>query len=409
MSKLMRKVSKGFTLIELLIAMGIASLLGVTIVFMFQTAFDAYLFSEEQAFMYKILDDVLEKVSGEDFKQYGIKDALQILEANPDSISFSCLWIDELRCSKGKQEKFTLSRPYKLGSPIPICEFRINNSEDFQPMPITFISRNTDIRDKSQDIVIPGKELPAGAQVRIIFEPEVEDISDVIMKITWQPERGGFLRTYKNKSEVIPRNRYHGFKVIQARFQYFDNTNTEIPAPVPEELLSLISAVRFSLIVEKEDGEKKREGTTFINLRNSRGTGKGLTIRKGTKIKIPDSRNIQTFSLGNIAGVNDGDIIQLKTQTEEGKSWRITLRLAINNNLGVIERYTIEYPAGVIVYSEKIDQTIDLPFNFLTIGRNGRYDYDYDSDVENVVDLEGSVFLEVEEMTVQGAAIFVRP
>jgi len=36
--------------------------------------------------MQKILDETLEEISGEGFRNYGIKDALEILEAKEDSI-----------------------------------------------------------------------------------------------------------------------------------------------------------------------------------------------------------------------------------------------------------------------------------------------------------------------------------
>jgi hypothetical protein len=81
----------------------------------------------------------------------------------------------------------------------------------------------------------------------------------------------------------------------------------------------------------------------------------------------------------------------------------------IKNGLPVIKEYSIDYPPGLTVYSETINQTTDLPLNFLAIGKNGRYDYDYDDNTENVVDLKGKVMLTVEKMTVDGAALFIRP
>ena len=97
------------------------------------------------------------------------------------------------------------------------------------------------------------------------------------------------------------------------------------------------------------------------------------------------------------------------TSPKKGKAWRITLELGIKDELPIIERYRIDYPPGFVVYSEKINFPLELPFSLLNIGANGRYDYDFDKDVENVVNLKGDVFLSVEKMTAQGAALFVRP
>jgi len=404
-----RGTKHAFTLIELLIAIAISTILGGATVLMLRSGLDAYIYSEEQALIQKVLGETLEEISGESFKAYGIKDALEILEAKEDSITFLPLWVDDSHRPSGKKQKFILNRTFSLGSSLPTLELRANDREDFVPAPITFIPHQETSKGKPQDSVIPNEPLATGSQAHIVFQPDPQRFSDVIMRLSWDSLGGRFLRIYINKTEVIPKSKYKGFKLTQARFQYFDNTNMEIPAPVLAQLLSAISAVRISLSLESKSQGKMWEASRFINLRNSRAFGKGVIIRKGTQIKIPDSYHIRTFSLGNIMGVKDGDIIQLKAQPQQGKAWRITIELGIKNDLPIIERYTIDYPPGLTVYSEEINLSCDLPFNLLTIGRNGRYDYDFDKDVENVVDLKGDVFLSVEEMTVQGAALFIRP
>lgn len=401
---------RGLTLIELIISISIAALLGAAIVFMFRSGIDAYLFSENQALMQKIIDDTLEDISGEGFRSYGIKDAVEIIEAKKDSFKFSCLWIDESPPQGSKKGTYTLTQPYKLGSPIPVFESRATEKDKFTPVPITFVSGSQKDKEKVKDTVIVGESLPAGSEVRIIFEPESRISSGVVMSLIWSSEEGKFLRTYKDKTEAVLKNEYKEFKFTQAEFQYFDNTNTEIPSPVSEDLLTAVSAVRVNLVLEKGKGDEKRQGAAFINLRNTRSSGKGLTIRKGTSIKIPDSRNVRTFSIGNISGVKQGDQIQLTAQSlTRQKAWRITIRFGIKDNQPVIEGYSIDYPLGTTVYFEEINRTVDIPFNLMDIGKNGRYDYDFDEKGDNVVDLEGEVVLTVDEMTVPGAAVFIRP
>ncbi len=403
-----RGTKHALTLIELLIAIAISTILGGATVLMLRSGLDAYIYSEEQALIQKVLDETLEEISGEGFRTSGIKDSLGVLEAKEDSISFLPLWVDDSHRPSGKKQKFILNRTFSLGSSLPTLESRTNDKEAFLPRPITFIPHQETGKGKPQDLIIPNEPLATGSQAHIVFQPDPTRYSDVIMRLSWDSLNGRFLRTYKNKTEIIPKDRYKGFKLIQAKFQYFDNTNTEIPAPVSAELLSIISAVRVSLSLESKSQGKIKEAFRFINLRNSRAFGKGITIRKGTQIKIPDSHHIRTFSLGNIMGVKDKDTIQLKAQPQQGKAWRITIELGIKHGLPTIERYTIDYPVGFPVYSEEINLTCDIPFNLLTIGKNGRYDYDFDKDVENVVDLKGDVFLSVEEMTVQGAALFIK-
>jgi len=404
-----QKLNRAVTLMELLIAIAISTLLGATTVTMLTSSLDAYFFSEEQALVQKILDETLEEISGESMRTHGIKDALEILEAKEDSISFICLWVDDSHRFSSKKRSFTLNRPFKLGSPIPIFEFRTNNKESFKPASISFIPYQQIFKGKPQDAVILNEPIPTGSQVRIIFQPEPKQAPDVIMNLSWDSKIGRILRTYKNKTESIPKKQYKELKLIEAKFQYFDNTNTQIPASVPEELLSSISAVKITLRLESKEQRKTYQASSFVSLRNTHAFGKGIIIRQGTQIKIPDSHHIRTFSVGNIVGAKDKNVIQLKAQPQQGRAWRITIELGTKDKLLIIEKYSIEYPPGLIVYSEKINLSAELPFNLLSIGRGGRYDYDFDEDVDNVVDLKRDVLLTVEKMTAQGAAIFIRP
>ncbi len=398
---------KGLTLLELLIAIGISAILGGTTVFMLRTSLDAYLFTEEEALIQKILSETLNELSGNSYNVPGIKDALEILEAREDSFSFVPLWVDDShRVTSGKR-RFILNRPFKPGAALPIAECEIPG-EEHKFLSITFIPNEEPTKATLNDIVILNEPLKPNARLRFLFHPDATSFTDVVMKIKWDSNQGCFLRSYKNKTEKIPKYSYKGFKLTGARFQYFDNSNAEISTPVPEELIPNISAVRLSLSLT-QGNSKAREAVVFINLRNSRAFGKGIVIHQGTRIKIPDSHNIRTFSLGNIIGVKQGDVIQLEAQPTRGKSWRITLELGIKDKLPIIKRYIIDYPPGATVYSETINQTLDLPLNFLTLGGNGRYDYDFDKDVDNIVNLKGDVVLSVEKMGPLGAAIFIRP
>ncbi len=377
---------------------------------MLRSGLDAYLYSEEQAIIHKVLDETLEEISGEGFRTYGIKDALGIHEAKADAINFSCLWVDDSHRASGKQQTLILNRSVKLGSPTPIFEFKAREKDNFTPWPISFIPHQEPARGKKEDKVILNESLESGSQSKIIFEADSRNQPDVLMKIKWDVQEARFVRTYANRIEVIPKEKFKGLKLNQARFQYYDNSNIELPVPVPEELLSSISAVRVTLELRPDRIEEKvRQASAFIALRNSRTSGKGIIIRKGARIKIPDSRHIKTLGIGNVVGVKQGDIIQLRAQPQQGRAWRVKLGLGVKDKAPILEKYSIEYPPGVTVYSETVKLSLDIPFNLLTIGKNGRYAYAFVKETENVVDVKGDVFLVVEEIDPQGAALFVRP
>ncbi|MFH1397977.1 MAG: type II secretion system protein [Candidatus Omnitrophota bacterium] len=399
-----------FTLIELLITISISTILGGAIVLMLGSSLDAYLYSEEQAIIHKVLDEVLEEISGEGFRTYGIKDALGIYEAKADVINFSCLWVDTTHRVSGKQQTLILNRSVKLGSPMPILELKAKEKDSFIPWAISFIPHQESTRGKKEDKIMLGESLGDGPESKIIFEADAMNQPDVLMKIKWDAQEARFVRTYANRIEVIPKEKFKGLKLTQARFQYYDNSNTELPVPVPEESLSSISAVKVTLELKPDRlGEKVRQASAFINLRNSRATGKGIIIRKGTRIKIPDSRHIKTLGVANVVGVKPGDIIQLITQPQQGKAWRVKLGLGVKDKVPILEKYSIEYPPGIAVYSETVNFSLDIPFNLLTIGKNGRFAYAFVKEGENVVDVQGDVFLVVEEMDPQGGALFIRP
>ena len=70
---------------------------------------------------------------------------------------------------------------------------------------------------------------------------------------------------------------------------------------------------------------------------------------------------------------------------------------------------TVDYPPGTPIYTDYPKSSVDLGINLLLLDSSGMFDYDDDDDVDDTVILEGDVDLEVTEMSVKGAGLFVRP
>ena len=85
------------------------------------------------------------------------------------------------------------------------------------------------------------------------------------------------------------------------------------------------------------------------------------------------------------------------------------IELGYDDKTPILKRYSVQYPAGRTVYAETINLTTDLPLNFMNLGGNGRYDYDFEKETNNVANLEGNVELVVTKMDADGAALFIRP
>ena len=69
----------------------------------------------------------------------------------------------------------------------------------------------------------------------------------------------------------------------------------------------------------------------------------------------------------------------------------------------------VEYPPDTPVFMDFPKSGADLGLNLKLLGTDGLYDYDDDEDVEDTVKLEGHVELEVTEMNMKGAGLFMRP
>ncbi len=419
----MTQPNRAVTLIELLIAMAVTAVLTGVITLTLRTGFDTYSFGQEQVLLEKALDDSLEEIGSGGFESYGIKDALEVLSVSPVSIAFVPLWVDESHriepSLSDKPQEFILERPFKAGASLPIAEvseplspadLRQGKRRAWRAVPITFIQGARRDASKVNDKVSLNIPVDSDNAIRFVFQPEAKYFPDCVMTIGWDGKR--ITRTYRGKADTLPKYDIPGITLANFKFQYFDNTNTEVEPR--NDLIPNITAIKLNLesaVVTKAKRAKPvtKNGFVFINIRNTRTAGTGLIIRQGSHFKIPDSRRIRVFTLANVVGAREGGIIEIEARPKEGKIWKVRIQLGYYDGKPALKKYFVEYPAGRVAYSETINLTTNIPLNFLTLGANNRYDYDFDKDGNNVVNLEGDVELVVTRMDATGAALFIRP
>ena len=402
---------KGFTLMELLIVIAVSSILVGVITFTLKTSLDIFNFVQDDIFLQKSLDDMFQEMVGGDYKVYGIKDSLEIVQATATSITFVPPWVDDGHTVKSplhNKQQFVFNRPIKSGASLPLGEVLEKNSKEWRAVQIVVFLDEEKKRLSLKNKAILNEPVPAGSKVRFIYHPETEGFPDTKMTIEFLD--GKIMRHYKGKSEVIPKDMLGDIVLQDAKFQYFDNTNTEIlpdasTGNIASKNILNITAIKITL---KISAEQTKQGSVFINLRNTSSAGASLIIREGTELRISNSKDIRAFSLLNISGVKEGDRIVLQAESDHGETWRANIELGIKNNLEVIKRYTIEYPVGKVIYSDNVNLSAASPLSFLT-SSDGSYDYDWDEDANNIVNLEGKVTLSVIRMDADGAALFVRP
>ena len=172
--------------------------------------------------------------------------------------------------------------------------------------------------------------------------------------------------------------------------------------------LTSISA-GVEIFIEAEIQGTKQEMLSFCSIRNAPLKMGYVSLQKGAEIPIPPSAEIHSLLLTNFSGVENSDEIHRVARPRNGKEWGVTIRFERAGEAPPrIASYTLEYPLGNVVYSEFPRTTAEGGFDLLTAGPNGLFDYDDDMEIEDVVLVEGEVMLEVTEMDIEGAGLFVR-
>jgi len=379
----------------------------------------------------KALDEAMDEVSGASFDDYGIKDALEILEITPTSITFVPMWVDDSHTINSEhQDKrllekspFILNRPVKPGAPLPIAEALApnlrNTRERWRTVPITFIPGQNKDPLRPDDRVFLNEPVAAQSQIRFIFHPEAKDFSDCAVTIKWEGDR--ITRKYKGKIQSIPSHNVSGVVLSGFSLRYFDNTNSEL-VPDKDKIPSITGAqINISTALKntsegsmlktpfKPQTRVFKEGVTFVSLRNSRAAGGGLLIQQGTRIKVSDSHGVRMFSLSNVSGIKDNGRIELELKPKKGNIWKVIIELGFDADTPLIKKYSIEYPAGNKIFSQVVNLTTDLPLNFMNLSPTASYGFSGELDKRRLVNVTGDVELMVTRMDARGAMLFIRP
>jgi len=292
-----RKISsiKGLSLIELLITLAISSIIVGVIAFTLQTCLDTFFYVQDDIFLQKVLDETLQTISGGDYQNYGVEDSLEIIDANISSIAFVPLWVDDTHISGSSAEKkqeFILNYPFKAGATLPIGEVleKVGKEMIWRQKSLTLLIAGEDQGADFKDRVYFNESVPSNAKVRFIYHPDSAKSKESIM--TMRLTNQGILREYRNKKTYLPAHVIDLFRVEDIKFQYFDNLNKEIQVDsgtgaLSKTLIPNITALR--IILKVGGGDLSKEASAFFNIRNTRSSGLGIIIRKGTELKIPNS------------------------------------------------------------------------------------------------------------------------
>ncbi|MFH1753079.1 MAG: hypothetical protein ABH875_02750, partial [Candidatus Omnitrophota bacterium] len=395
-----------FTLIELIISIAITVIIVGAIYFSLDTAMQSWEYIKDQLAIQKVLNETVDKIMSGSVVVFGIKDALEILNAGENRAEFVPPWTDNTHTVSDYNYKYTLNGNIKPGTPPPIGEVRLSDEEPYRIVSVSIVEEEASARS----LVRLGEAIPGGYQLRFTYHVDPVSISEAVKSIWWDPEELEVFSEYKGKVSSMSENTF-GVDITRMELRYYDKANNLITESqwVDGRDIGIIAGVE--LVLEARLGQYKAEAISFVALRNASTRSGYFPIHEGMKLNIPDSYDIHTLILKNITGVNNGDTIELKAIPDSDKTWRI--RIVFSRSALIrpkIEQYVIEYPPGNEVLVEYPRTDMGAGLNLLALGTNGRYDYDYDGeDFDDKVLFKGDVTLEIERMDIKGAGIFVRP
>ena len=405
----------GFTMVELLVAVAVTSLIGSVIAAVLAAGFDSWIYSNNKLILQKTTNDLINYLIDGGFDSEGIRDLVDLKNATGSSISFTNLWHDDTHKADplmNREQEFTLNRQFKAGSSVPMGQVKRAGTDEYVTVPIEFIYGEGTDPDKPDDVIKFLDPLPVSARVKAVFTPDGDADPSTQRHFAWDSKTKRVFETYNGKTEDIIK-RDDKTKIYALSFMYYDNLNQPVNTSGGEfsvnDLRKITGVKIYIFAARKSDW---LETTTYTNIRNV--SSIGVSIVAGSEVPIPTTDKIKAFSIGNFyGGAGKDNVITLLATPKKGKAWRIMLKISKESeNKMQVDYFQMEYPPGTKVAS----MYVELPFyadefvNLMTLDRTGKYDYDEDTSIYDIVHvISAPVILKVERCDFDGAQLFVRP
>ncbi len=397
--------SKSFTLIELLISIVITLFIATAIYWSIVTALQSWAYVKDELVLQKVLSGVMQELVEGTPDTYGLRDALEVVKAYNDEVEIVFPWTDNTHMVQSGLNIYDLNKDIKPGTSIPVCEARPPDTDAYYAVPITMLDWGKKEELNKVQLLL---QVASGSLLRFTYHPDAAKDPDVITRFRWVKDDGHIYVEDATGKKTVSRNPF-GVKITKFLLRYYDNANNDISKgmDVDEGDLQFVSGIEIFL--EADYKGKNKELLSFVSLRNSPARGGSVNLREGMRMPIPDSRKIKILFLTNLTGIDDRDVLELEAAPKSGKDWRLKISFGRDGlSVPIIESYTIDYPVGEMVFTDKPRTSVALGLNLLSLGPNGLYDYDKDEEAEDFVILDGEVELKVVKMDIAGAALFVK-
>ncbi len=401
-----RSGNRGVTLVELLMSLAVMAILAGVNAQVLAATLDAWNHSQSRLDLQQVSNDMMGYMLDGGFEESGLRDAVELKEADLDSIAFVPLWIDRSHVPnslQNKAQRFVLEKKLRVGAVVPIGQVRPPGQEDWGSIPVSF--------DAAANAVTFTKPIPAGSALRVLYTPDADVHPETVMRFWLDPVQKKTMRSYAGQTRSVSR-RMRGVRVEKLAFLYYDNFNQLFPFDKVYSAAERrrITGAKVYLLLKK--GKEWKELTSFTNVRNVQTVG--VTVSKGVSLPLPDPRLIKAMSIGDFSAVKGDGIVDLEVRSGGRVRWKIRLQFKPGSSETdiVLHRFEIEAPKGTQRTSGILDQEISrIEFvNLLAIDRTGLFDYDDDPDLRDAVDLSGKEnVLVVKRCDFDLAAMFIRP
>jgi len=395
----------GFTLIELLVSIALIVIIVSTVYFAVNGALDSWSWCRDQLSLQKVLAETMDKVISGSTETFGMKDSLEITAAGRTRMEFVPPWVDGTHVSEGRDFVYTLDRKLKDGAPMPIGEIRLPETNRWRLVPV----QKVPLEDEEKTLVKLGLSVPEGSELRFFYHPDIVTEPDSVRKVFWNEGSKELMMDSGEKIESLSKN-FFDVEILRVDFSYFTTNNEPLTDSEWVDPADLQVITGLQVDIEAGLGKQTQKLSRFVNLRNAPLRTGYLTLRKGMKLPIPDSKTIRALMVTNLSGIANNDVLQFEMLPQAGDSMRVTVEFEhIGSSKPLIKKIDVEYPPQHSVFTDYPKMSTDLGVNLLLLGPDGIHDYDDDEDTEDTIVMEGNVVLYVNEMTINGAGLFVRP
>ena len=243
-----------------MVAIALMVIIVSSIYFAVNGAFDSWTYCRDQLGLQKVLTETMDKVISGTVKDFGMKDSLEIVSAGSTRLEFIPPWVDDTHSAANREFVYTLNGKMKSGSPVPIGEIRMPETNRWRLVPVQIMTSE----DNEKTLVKLGLSVPEGSDLRFVYHPDPIKEPDGVSKVYWDPKTKDILFERGDHVENLSKN-FFGVEILDVKFSYYTNHNDRVTDRewVDEGDLQVITGIQVEL--EARLGQQTQKLVRFVD------------------------------------------------------------------------------------------------------------------------------------------------